>query len=93
MFVPDAELAKIASNASLETHLELLQQRLADFNSWALNLAASRSDMTTFVAMDPRVMGGKQGAEHLYWAYDRGARGFKIHPVLQQFFPTTRAWT
>ena len=87
LFVPDAELAKIGGNASFETHFEPLQQRLVDFNSWALNLAASRSDMTTFVAMDPRVMGGKQGAEHLYWAYDRGAMGIKIHPVLQQFFP------
>jgi uncharacterized protein len=87
MFVPGVELAKMGDDASLETCFEPLQQRLVDFNSWALNLAASRADMTTFVAMDPTVMGGKEGAEHLGWAYERGARGFKIHPVMQQFLP------
>ena len=87
MFAPDAELAKMGDNASLEAHFEALQQRLVDFNSWALNLAASRPEMTTFVAMDPTVMGGKQGAEHLGWAYERGAMGFKIHPVMQRFLP------
>ena len=68
MFVPDAELAKMGDDASLETCLEPLQQRLVDFNSWALDLAHSRPGMTTFVAMDPTVMGGRQGAEHLCWA-------------------------
>ena len=87
MFVPDAELAKIGDGASLQTHFEPLQQRMVDFNSWALNLAASRTNMTTFVAMDPTVMGGKAGAEHLCWAYERGAMGFKIHPVMQRFLP------
>jgi uncharacterized protein len=87
MFAPDAELAKMGSDAALETCFESLRQRLVDFNSWALNLAASRPNMTTFVAMDPTVMGGNDGAEHLCWAYERGARGFKIHPVIQQFLP------
>ena len=86
MFVPDAELAKMGDDASVENSLEPLQQRLVDFNSWALDLAHSRPGTTTFVAMDPTVM-GRQGAEHLCWANERGALGFKIHPVMQRFLP------
>lgn len=87
MFVPDAELAKIGGDAAVETHGEELRRRLVDFNRWALDLAGSRSDMTAFVAMDPLVLGGEAGAEHLRWASERGAMGCKIHPVMQRFVP------
>ena len=91
MFVPWTELDKMAGPdgavPTLETHLEELRDRLMSFNTWALNLAAGRSDVTAFVAVDPTVLGGKEGAERLGWANERGALGFKIHPVMQRFLP------
>jgi predicted TIM-barrel fold metal-dependent hydrolase len=93
MFVPDNELEKIAAEASDEVETatvatpEELARRLVAFNTWALDLAADRPDMTTFVAMDPTVLGGRAGADHLRWAHERGALGVKIHPVMQRFLP------
>ncbi|MBO0748789.1 MAG: amidohydrolase family protein, partial [Acidimicrobiaceae bacterium] len=91
MFVPLTELDKMSGPdgdvPTLETHREELRDRLVAFNSWALDVAADRSDMTVFVAMDPTVLGGQDGARHLRWSRERGALGFKIHPVTQRFLP------
>lgn len=91
LFVPWTELEKMAEPGepvpTLETHLEQLRDRMVSFNAWALDLAAGRSDMTVFVAVDPAVLGSRGGAEHLRWARERGALGVKIHPVSQRFLP------
>ena len=94
MFVPDNEIERIAAaspngapSPTIATCREELAARLVSLNTWALDLAAGRSDMTTFVAMDPTVLGGAAGAAHLRWAHERGALGVKIHPVLQRFLP------
>jgi predicted TIM-barrel fold metal-dependent hydrolase len=94
MFVPDNEIEKMAAASSngappptVASCRQELAERLVALNAWALDLAAARSDMTTFVAMDPSVLGGAAGAEHLRWAYERGALGVKVHPVLQRFLP------
>jgi hypothetical protein len=94
MFVPDNELAKIAAESSHDVgtatfadYREELAGRLVAFNTWALELAAARSDLTTFVAMDPKVLGNRAGADHLRWAHEQGALGIKIHPVAQRFLP------
>jgi predicted TIM-barrel fold metal-dependent hydrolase len=95
MFVADNELSKMAAGApgdagaaTIESRHDELVQRLVAFNTWALDLAAGRPDMTTFVAMDPSVLGGRAGAEHLRWAHEQGALGMKIHPVMQRFLPS-----
>jgi hypothetical protein len=93
MFVPENELAKMAIETaafprpSLADSRDVLQERLREFNRWALDLAAGRDDMTPFVAADPHVLGGPKGADHLRWAVDLGARGIKIHPIAQAFLP------
>jgi hypothetical protein len=93
MFVADNELAKMATRSaagprpSLARDQGALEERLREFNRWAMDLAAGRDDMTVFVAADPHVLGGTKGADHLRWALDRGARGIKIHPVAQAFLP------
>jgi predicted TIM-barrel fold metal-dependent hydrolase len=62
--------------------------RLIDFNRWACELAASRPRLSVFVASDPTVLGGESGAAHLREMVEQhGARGIKIHPVVQQFLP------
>jgi predicted TIM-barrel fold metal-dependent hydrolase len=94
MFVPDNEIGKMAAASSpgappptVATCRDELAERLVAFNTWALDLAAGRADMTIFVAMDPSVLGGAAGAAHLRWAHERGALGVKVHPVMQRFRP------
>lgn len=73
---------------TIGTHRDELAERLVAFNTWAVDLAAGRDDMTAFVAVDPTVLGGDAGAAHLRWAHGRGALGVKIHPVVQRFLPS-----
>jgi predicted TIM-barrel fold metal-dependent hydrolase len=66
-------------------------ERLMAFNRWACDLAASRPKLSVFVAADPTVLGGDAGAAHLREMVERhGAKGIKIHPVVQQFLPDDR---
>jgi predicted TIM-barrel fold metal-dependent hydrolase len=97
MFVPDAEMA--AGRRSLEVlgrtmdkleEAELrgsLPDRLRDYNQWVLSTANESTDLTALIAADPSVLGGEAGAEHLRAASEDGARGIKVHPVLQGFLP------
>jgi len=63
-------------------------ERLVAFNRWACDLAAARPQFSVFVAADPTVLGGDAGAAHLREMVERhGAKGIKIHPVVQQFIP------
>lgn len=61
---------------------------LLDANRWACDLTARVPELTTFVAVDPGVLGGEEGARHLREMTERGgARGIKLHPVLGAFMP------
>jgi len=63
-------------------------ERLRAFNLWACEVAATRERLSVFVAVDPTVLGGGPGAAHLREMVERhGARGVKIHPVVQRFLP------
>ena len=65
-----------------------MPDRLREFNRWICDVAREHPSITPFVAADPHVLGGEAGAAHLREvAEDRGARGIKIHPIVQRFFP------
>jgi uncharacterized protein len=67
---------------------ESMPDRLRGFNRWICDVARKRPWMTPFVAADPHVLGGESGAAHLReMAEAHGARGIKIHPVVQRFRP------
>ncbi len=69
-----------------EPHVQA--DRLIAFNEWATAIAASRPQFSVFVAADPTVLGGEAGAAHLRDMVEHhGAKGVKIHPVLQKFMP------
>jgi uncharacterized protein len=95
MFVPDAELAAehrvFASDDDTDAReIELrrsMPDRLRAYNQWILDTAKQSPHLTPLIAANPSVLGGKAGAEHLRQAAAHGARGIKIHPVLQEFFP------
>src|ERR1700722_2709335 len=62
--------------------------RLRSYNEWVLGLAAASPHLTALVAVDPFALGGEEGAQHLRECAERGARGIKIHPIVQNFAPT-----
>jgi hypothetical protein len=62
--------------------------RLRAYNDWVLGVADESPHMTAFVAADPSALGGAAGAAHLRECAERGARGIKIHPIVQAFAPT-----
>ena len=63
-------------------------ERLVASNRWACEIAAENPELTAFVAADPIVLGGGEGVTHLRQMVEvRGARGIKIHPVVQAFMP------
>jgi predicted TIM-barrel fold metal-dependent hydrolase len=66
---------------------QALPDRLQAYNAWILETAALSPRLTPLVAADPSVLGGASGAAHLRRAVERGARGIKVHPVLQRFMP------
>jgi predicted TIM-barrel fold metal-dependent hydrolase len=88
MFVPEAELARAHDgddSASRGQHA--LPDRLRSYNEWLLETARRSPHLTPLIAADPAVLGGKAGAEHLRQATEDGAKGIKVHPVLQKFLP------
>ena len=88
-----AVIANLFAIALLEDHLRSATtaaqvERLVGFNRWACDLAATRPQLSVLVAADPTVLGGEAGAAHLREMVERhGAKGIKIHPVVQQFLP------
>jgi predicted TIM-barrel fold metal-dependent hydrolase len=62
--------------------------RLRSYNDWVLGVADSSPHLTALVAADPSALGGTAGADHLRECAERGARGIKIHPIVQSFDPT-----
>ena len=83
LFALDLLDEKVRS-ADRPTQAELLRA----FNRWACEVAASRGRFSVFASVDPTILGGQPGAAHLRELVERhGARGVKIHPVLQRFMP------
>jgi uncharacterized protein len=91
--VPEAESAtnRLSSDddpVARETgHGVSLPDQLRSYNEWILQTAGRSPHLTPLIAADPSVLGGRAGAEHLRRATEAGAKGIKIHPVLQGFFP------
>lgn len=72
------------------------ERSLADLleasNRWVTDLAAAHSRLIAFVAVDPVAMGPAETTRHLESLRHQGARGVKIHPVLQGLDPQDEAW-
>jgi predicted TIM-barrel fold metal-dependent hydrolase len=57
-------------------------------NEWLLRVAEDSPHLTPLIASDPAALGGHAGADHLRAAAARGAKGIKVHPILQGFHPS-----
>jgi len=80
---PDVSAAE-RERALAEFHATISDRYLA-FNRWLMDTLAGVPTISGFVAMDPWVLPPKRNVEHLREMAERGARGVKLHPVVQQF--------
>ena len=64
-----------------------LGDAMVRINEWLMAATRDRRDFTPFVAIDPHVRTADENVAHLREMAGCGARGVKIHPVLQRFFP------
>ena len=63
-----------------------LGDRLRSFNRWLVDLARVHQELLPFVAIDPWALSPAENRAHLLdLVASRGARGVKIHPVIQRF--------
>jgi predicted TIM-barrel fold metal-dependent hydrolase len=61
--------------------------RYVAFNTWLMDSLADVPVLSGFVAMDPGALSTERNVEHLREMAGRGARGVKLHPVVQTFEP------
>lgn len=78
MDVPDRARAVAEFDATIA-------QRYVAFNRWLMETLADVPAISGFVAMDPWALSPERNVEHLREMAERGARGVKLHPVVQKF--------
>jgi uncharacterized protein len=64
-----------------------LGDRLRAFNRWACGVAREHREITPYVAVDPGILSVEANVAHLRELAALGARGVKLHPVVQRFSP------
>jgi predicted TIM-barrel fold metal-dependent hydrolase len=65
-----------------------MAERLRAFNRWACDVVGRSGRILPFVALDPSAQSPEENASHLRdLAEHHGARGVKLHPVVQGFLP------
>jgi uncharacterized protein len=66
---------------------ETMADRFRGFNQWLVNAVADVPQITPFVGVDPWALTPEENVEHLREMAGRGAKGIKVHPVVQRFEP------
>ena len=68
------------------SHDTSVGERLKSFNRWLVKLAQGHEELLPFVAVDPWALSPGENRAHLLdLVVSGGARGVKIHPVIQRF--------
>jgi hypothetical protein len=81
-----------AERAATEARLrEELCARLVRRNRWTLEVAAADPALVPFVGLDPSVMSPGELRDELEACIEAGARGVKLHPIVQRMAPATAA--
>jgi predicted TIM-barrel fold metal-dependent hydrolase len=65
----------------------IMGDRLRAFNQWACGVARAHPEITPYVAVDPGILSPEANVAHLRELVALGARGVKLHPVVQRFSP------
>jgi predicted TIM-barrel fold metal-dependent hydrolase len=71
--------------AALAEFEHSIGDRYVGHNRWLMDAVAGRPEITGFPAADPWALPPDRNVAHLREMAERGARGIKIHPVLQRF--------
>lgn len=94
----DAALARVPADldatarAEAEARLrEELRARLRRRNRWTLDTAAADPALVPFIGLDPAVMTPSELRDELEACVEAGARGVKLHPIVQRLAPATTA--
>ena len=75
-----------AGSVDGSSHDMPLGDRLKSFNCWLVELAKAHEELLPFVAIDPWALSPGENRAHLLdLMASGGARGVKIHPVIQRF--------
>ncbi len=66
-------------------------QRIEEFNVWGCGLARGNPRLVPYISADPWALPGEEGPAHIQRMVGRhGARGIKLHPVVQEFHMSDR---
>jgi predicted TIM-barrel fold metal-dependent hydrolase len=94
----DAALARLPAPRSATEQAEAegrlrdeLRGRLVRRNRWTLDVAAAEPALLAFVGLDPSVMTPGELRDELEACVEAGARGVKLHPIVQRLPPNTAA--
>lgn len=90
-----AQLASGLSRGEKEERIRHIDasigQMLKDSNIRICKMARKHGELIPFIAVDPWALRPEESEHHLRDMVMRhGAKGIKLHPVLQRFFPTDR---
>jgi len=92
-------IANLRQSASLPNHENgevnlKISHMLLESNIASCELARKHSDLIPFILLDPHAMSPDESEAHLReLAAQHGAKGVKLHPVLQRFYPKDkRMW-
>jgi predicted TIM-barrel fold metal-dependent hydrolase len=64
-----------------------MADRFRDFNRWLVDTLRDVPQITPFVGADPWALTPEENVAHLTEMAERGAKGIKLHPVVQRFEP------
>lgn len=88
--VADMRQAALARGQSEDEARTLVVERLKRRNTWTCQVAAEHPELVAFVSLDP-CMGEADAAAEVRRAVGLGARGVKLHPAAQRYYPSDRA--
>jgi predicted TIM-barrel fold metal-dependent hydrolase len=88
--VADMRDAALARGQSEEEAQILVIERLKRRNTWTCQVAREHPELVAFISLDPS-MGEEDAAAEVRRAVAIGARGIKLHPASQRYFPSDRS--
>jgi predicted TIM-barrel fold metal-dependent hydrolase len=87
--VADMRDAALARGRSEEEAQTLVIERLQRRNTWTCQVAREHPELVAFISLDPS-MGDEDAAQEVRRTVDLGARGVKLHPAAQRYYPSDR---
>jgi predicted TIM-barrel fold metal-dependent hydrolase len=82
----EAGWAEPGRSGDMESSHPGLSGLLIQSNEWFCRMAAEHPELVAFIGMHPSAMTGTRAQEHMRkMVEDHGARGLKLHPVVQGF--------